>query len=105
MIAGVKFCGGCNPKYDRKLVHDILKKEYTNIKYQPVSSNSESYEYDLVIVFCGCSANCADYKKYKSKTKYIVINSKEEIDKVKNEIDEVYNIQEKGWYYGLERNI
>lgn len=95
MIAGVKFCGGCNPKYDRKLLHDILKKEYTNIKYQPVSSNPDSFEYDLIIVICGCSVVCADYKRYKTKTKYIVVNSNEEIHKLKKEIEEIYNIHEK----------
>jgi 4-hydroxybutyrate CoA-transferase len=95
MIAGVKFCGGCNPKYDRKLFYDILKNEYKNIIYQTVNSNSNSFEYDLIIVFCGCSVCCADYKKYKTKTKYIVIKSIEEIHKIKNEINEIYNIQEK----------
>jgi len=105
MIAGVKFCGGCNPKYDRKSLYDNLKNENKNIKYLPVSSNTNSFEYDFIIVFCGCAVGCADYNNYKTKTKYIVINSEEEIHKFKNEIEEIYNIHEKSWYYGLERNI
>lgn len=95
MIAGVKFCGGCNPKYDRKFLYESLKNEYKNIEFQTVSSNSDSFEYDFIIVFCRCTVKCAEYKKYKTKTKYIVISSNEDIHKFRNEIEEIYYIQEK----------
>ncbi len=95
MIAGVKFCGGCNPKYDRKFLYESLKNEYKSIEFQTVNNNLNSFEYDFIIVLCGCLVACADYKKYKSKTKYMLIKSKEDIFKVRNEIEEIYNILEK----------
>lgn len=27
MKIGIKFCGGCNPRYERKLAFELLKKK------------------------------------------------------------------------------
>jgi len=56
LILYVKYCGGCNPKYDRaKLVQQIeAAMPQIEIIYQtkPIA--------DAALVICGCSTACAN---------------------------------------------
>ena len=44
MVFGVKYCGGCNPRYNRTTFFDKVKEVC----------------YDQLIVICGCPSKCAD---------------------------------------------
>ncbi len=57
MKIGMKFCGGCNPAYDRIAAADIVRNSLSGIA-EFVSS--EDKDADLVLVFMGCSSACAD---------------------------------------------
>lgn len=53
MKIGVKYCGGCNPRYDRTGLVDLLKWDFPDVTTdltQPV---------DHVVVVCGCPSACA----------------------------------------------
>ena len=54
---GMKFCGGCNPAYDRiaaaNMIRDSLKAMADFVPYEDESA-------DLVLVFMGCASACAD---------------------------------------------
>ena len=61
MKVGIKYCGGCNPRYDReeyvrKLVscHPEWETEYAD----------EGVHYDLLYVIGGCTSCCASYEQY-----------------------------------------
>ncbi|MEA4816621.1 hypothetical protein SDC9_163978 [bioreactor metagenome] len=63
MKIGIKYCGGCNSTYDRKSLYDRLKSEYPNHEIEAVKAGKA---YDLLVVLCGCKAQCADISAYSS---------------------------------------
>jgi hypothetical protein len=54
---GIKYCGGCNPEYDRvALVRHIKEK----LKGSAASFSYDTMEADLVVAVQGCETACAD---------------------------------------------
>lgn len=56
VTANIKFCGGCNPRYDRAEFARKIEDAYPHIDFQMNGSEIA----DVVIVLCGCSAACAE---------------------------------------------
>ncbi len=57
---GVRYCGGCNPAYDRiKLVEQIREKLRVALG-EEVSLARPGAQADTTLVVCGCPACCAD---------------------------------------------
>ena len=54
MVIGIKYCGGCNPRYDRPSLAARLKSDLSDA--QIVSAGDKQ---DYVVVLCGCSSACA----------------------------------------------
>ena len=51
----VKYCGGCNPRYDKAMLVSKLKEELNGHSF------SESYDDpDVSLIVCGCASACAD---------------------------------------------
>jgi len=60
---GVKFCGGCNPRYDRGSALEKLKSGFNGgIDIEPAE---EGAEYDMLLVIGGCTNCCATYQQYR----------------------------------------
>ncbi|MCD8232627.1 MAG: hypothetical protein LUD14_12630 [Clostridiales bacterium] len=55
MTVNIRFCGGCNPRYDRGAFARRLIRDYPNLTF---IYNAET-DTDAVILLCGCSAACA----------------------------------------------
>ncbi len=62
MKIGIKFCGGCNPKYDRKYAESILKMKLSK-KYD-LEYVKDNKIYDYVFIINGCQVQCASYKEF-----------------------------------------
>ena len=60
MVFGVKYCGGCNPRYDRTAFFDTVKKRCPEEEFQYVQPE---VTYDHLLVVCGCPSRCADISK------------------------------------------
>lgn len=56
MKRAVKYCGGCNPRYDRA----ALVRRLEAALGQPLLPALPGESYDEVYVICGCTARCAD---------------------------------------------
>lgn len=56
MIINVKYCGGCNPRYERLNIVENLKKRFPEMTI----CFGEAKEADAAVIICGCSAACAD---------------------------------------------
>ncbi|MCY6371919.1 hypothetical protein OXH55_14830 [Clostridium ganghwense] len=84
MKIGVKYCGGCNPRYDRAELVSQLRKEF-NKKHEIVSAQ-EGIIYDLIIILCGCTSCCAEHEKIQAKYEKIVISSEMDYIKITNTI-------------------
>ncbi|WP_027623885.1 hypothetical protein [Clostridium lundense] len=88
MRIGIKYCGGCNPRYDRKDIIEKLKSEYSDLIVELVK---EKEIYDLVIILCGCTSCCVNHQNLNGKYgKVIASNDKDygEILKIINKIKE-----------------
>jgi hypothetical protein len=59
MTIQVKYCGGCNPGYDRSGLIQLIREDFSgaNIVYETPSMA----EADFVLVVCGCSVRCASH--------------------------------------------
>jgi hypothetical protein len=74
---GIKYCGGCNPEYDRIGIVDHIKQSLQD-KIKIVRSESE--DVDLILSVNGCSTACADLKSFEG-LKIHTITSMEDSDK------------------------
>jgi len=72
----IKYCGGCNPGYDRSRLVEQMKIRLKD-RVQWVSSETEPY--DLVIAIEGCETSCADLKEFEGHDVHI-INRVEDAD-------------------------
>ena len=50
----LKYCGGCNPLYDRSVIRELLAADFPGITF-----TREEGEADRAAVICGCSRACA----------------------------------------------
>ena len=73
---GVRFCGGCNPTYDRSKLAQRLTKKH---KEWDVSIAEEGKHYDLILVIGGCTSCCASYEQFDSNE---VIKIREDVDDI-----------------------
>ena len=58
---GIKYCGGCNPEYDRVAIVDHIKQ---NLQDEIEIVRPESEDVDLILSVNGCSTACADLKSF-----------------------------------------
>ncbi|MEG1931171.1 MAG: hypothetical protein RR131_08535 [Anaerovorax sp.] len=69
MTCGVKFCGGCNPRYDRgKAFHTIKEHFGERVEFLVAEEN---VNYDFLLVIGGCTNCCASFEQYQWKSAYI----------------------------------
>lgn len=54
-VVGLRYCGGCNPRYDRVAAVERLRTQFPDLELRPAASGQEA-----VLVVCGCPARCAD---------------------------------------------
>ena len=57
MVFGVKYCGGCNPRYNRTTFFDKVKERCPDVEFQYIQPE---VCYDQLIVICGCTSKFAD---------------------------------------------
>ncbi len=64
MRVGLKYCGGCNPRYDRAAFARWLAAQHEDWE---VTYAEREEAYDLLLVVSGCSAACASTEGYRAK--------------------------------------
>jgi hypothetical protein len=74
---GIKYCGGCNPDYDRVALFKTIEKQ---LKGKVKFVSPEGADINLVLVIEGCKTCCADLSSFQGKTIHI-ISRKEDADK------------------------
>ena len=56
MTGSINFCGGCNPKIDRVVLAEAIKKALIARGIKVVYNESDA---DFTVYISGCSVNCA----------------------------------------------
>jgi len=87
MNIGIKYCGGCNPTYDRKSVVSGLKEHFN--KGHTIETSKQGIVYDVVIILCGCSSACVSINNLEAKYEKICITSGNDNNKLFNIIDKI----------------
>jgi len=64
MLVGIKFCGGCNPRYDRGKAYETVKRQLDGSAELVIAE--EGREYDALLVIGGCTNCCASHTQYKT---------------------------------------
>jgi 4-hydroxybutyrate CoA-transferase len=80
---GIKYCGGCNPRYNRKKFLNDLERSF-NYSFEVAQLGKI---YDILIILCGCNSCCVNYSELKFKFKRILVRSEEDFNEVKNLLD------------------
>lgn len=78
MRIGVKYCGGCNPRYDRTGFVAQLKKELGSESMEWVSASMTKGPLDFVLVVCGCTAACAEHRSLEGAQGKLVVHAQEQ---------------------------
>lgn len=60
---GVKFCGGCQSRYERGKLYELVRDEVSDADFEYADDN---IFYDILLVISGCPIKCADITRYKS---------------------------------------
>ena len=58
MEIGFKYCGGCNPTYERSSIIKRARAEFPHMQFSPFDPESS---YALVVVICGCTQECFSF--------------------------------------------
>jgi len=61
MRAGILFCGGCNPCYDRLACRRRIIEAYPEVAFENACADGS---YAFLLVLCGCEARCVRGEGY-----------------------------------------
>ncbi|QUH26985.1 hypothetical protein [Serpentinicella alkaliphila] len=77
MKIGIKYCGGCNPMYDRNALYEAVKVKYSNI-YTFHSANSNN-GFDYIWIISGCKRQCVNVEEIKDRGYRYIISTEFDI--------------------------
>ncbi len=80
MKCGVRFCGGCNPRYDRGKAFKEIQRDVDGMDFLHAIENED---YDKLLVIGGCPSCCASYDHFNVKGKVYKIWDYSQIETVK----------------------
>jgi len=86
MSIGVKFCGGCNPRFERGLALEDLQRDMPFLEFEHAK---EGVIYDALLVIGGCTNCCASYCQYQAEKGVIRMWDKSHLDRVKSELKKI----------------
>lgn len=90
MCIGVKYCGGCNPRYDRAALVQRLKSELGgDIRWVYAGRTEEPM--DFVLVVCGCTAACAAHQDLQGRSGKTVIFAQDQYEAARGRILSMMN--------------
>lgn len=76
MKIGIKYCGGCNPRYNRQKAFRTLRDNLRG-RFQFEFVKNDGNLYDIIVIIAGCSSNCVDYNLLNGKILYQVTSQDE----------------------------
>lgn len=86
ITAGVKYCGGCNPRFDRGGFFARLQDRFQDkISFEAVRPEKR---YDFLLVISGCTSNCADYTGLNYTKDIIFVTNEQSFEQVVEKLKE-----------------
>lgn len=70
MIIGLKYCGGCNPDFDRVALFELISRRLEN----RVSFMTDNlHDADAILVIHGCRTACTNVVAFEGLTLYQIV--------------------------------
>ena len=85
MKCGVRFCGGCNPRYNRREALNVIESRFKEIDFV---NAVVGVPHDLLLVIGGCTNCCAAYEQFDTKTDVMKMWEPAHIDMIEKQIKE-----------------
>lgn len=82
----VKYCGGCNPRYDRAQIIKRLKEDFNDIH---IMTHLNDRTCDFVLVLSGCMTSCVNHEELHGKYGKMVIKDLGKYYKLKSRLEEI----------------
>lgn len=77
----LKFCGGCNPIFDRSaMARRIIERLHWRLQQRGEELELVSFNADLALVVNGCGSACADLEAIRDQTRAMVMVNGESVD-------------------------
>ena len=73
---GVRFCGGCNPRYDRGETYRILQESLPGICFEYLVPGRC---YDGYLLICGCLSQCAGHSGIDEERPVFTLTAPEDV--------------------------
>lgn len=77
-LVGIKYCGGCNPRYDRRALVERIAKKYPDCE---MTGAEQGVVYTHLLVVCGCNARCADCSHLAAEQPPVFLTTDEDFDR------------------------
>ncbi len=87
MTIGVKYCGGCNQRYERTNIARDLQRDFPHSKI--VTAGQEAMDYAVVI--CGCMSACALHDTLEGRYGKTIITKQSDYAQLKQELARIEN--------------
>ncbi len=85
MKCGVKFCGGCNPHYQRGDAFRRIQADMPEIEFEYAE---EGTDYDHLLVIGGCTACCPIIDQYTVNGDVLKMWSEDHVDIIEEKLEE-----------------
>jgi len=82
MKTALKYCGGCNPRYDRGAFLTELRADFPQLTVVDAAETP-----DFVLVLCGCPSRCADHGGLEGRLGKWIVDSPESGSKMKKAME------------------
>lgn len=79
MTIRLKYCGGCNPRYDREQLARRLRLDFPQAR---LFGQGEGL-FDVVAVICGCAARCAGHEELQGRCGKAVLADSADYEKLR----------------------
>lgn len=76
MTIAVKYCGGCNPRYDRMEIARRLRRDFPKAELTGPGGGAP----DFVAVICGCHSRCAGHESLRGRFGKAVLAAPEDYE-------------------------
>jgi len=72
-VIAVKYCGGCNPRYDRVQFVQDLRESLPEFEF----SGTDAFDPEFALIVCGCPARCVSHGQIAGRWGKFVVASPE----------------------------
>ncbi|MCQ4896397.1 MULTISPECIES: hypothetical protein [Anaerotruncus] len=77
MTVAVKYCGGCNPRYERTELAERLRADFPGVRIVRAEEPA-----DVAAIICGCPAACASRAGLTARLGAVVLTSPADYDRL-----------------------